>query len=376
MPRITLPDGSNRTFDGPVTGTDIATSIGPGLARAALAISVDGAVRDLATTIETDSTVAIVTRDSEEALELLRHDAAHVLAEAVKELWPETQIHHWTCHREPASTTTSPASSPSRRRTWSGWSSECGRSSTATSPSRARCGTATRRSGSSATGARRTRRRSSRGFRVTSRSRCTARASGSISAGDRTCPPPASSARRSSSCAISGAYWRGDSDNEMLQRVYGTAWANEKQLKAYLHMLEEAERRDHRKLGRAMALWHFQDESPGAVFWHPQGSAALPEAHRLHPRTPERGRLRRGRHPGDHGPQPVGGIGPLGGVSREHVHHPDRGRAGLRAEAHELPGARADLQERSGQEPPQPADANRRVRQGAPLRAVGPRCTG
>ena len=92
MPRITLPDGSIRHFDGPVTGADIAASIGKGLAKAALAIRVDGTVRDLATTIEADASVAIVTRDSEEALELLRHDAAHVLAEAVKELWPETQI--------------------------------------------------------------------------------------------------------------------------------------------------------------------------------------------------------------------------------------------------------------------------------------------
>ena len=92
MPRITLPDGSIRHFDGPVTGADIAASIGKGLARAALAIKIDGTVRDLATTIETDASVAIVTRESEEALELLRHDAAHVLAEAVKELWPETQI--------------------------------------------------------------------------------------------------------------------------------------------------------------------------------------------------------------------------------------------------------------------------------------------
>ncbi|MCY4220705.1 MAG: TGS domain-containing protein [Thiotrichales bacterium] len=92
MPRITLPDGSIRPFDGPVTGADIAASIGQGLARAALAIKVDGTMRDLATTIDADASAAIVTRDSEEALELLRHDAAHVLAQAVKELWPETQV--------------------------------------------------------------------------------------------------------------------------------------------------------------------------------------------------------------------------------------------------------------------------------------------
>ena len=92
MPRITLPDGSARSFDGPVSGDDVAASIGKGLARAALAIKVDGTVRDLAATIEADASVAVVTRESEEALELLRHDAAHILAEAVKELYPETQI--------------------------------------------------------------------------------------------------------------------------------------------------------------------------------------------------------------------------------------------------------------------------------------------
>ena len=101
-----------------------------------------------------------------------------------------------------------------------------------------------------------------------------------------------------------------------------------------------------------------------------KGPAALPGAYPLHPRAPERGRLRRGRYPGDHGPQLVGSVRPLGGVSREHVHLADRRRPGLRPEADELPGARADLQERPGEEPPQPADAHRRVREGAPLRAV------
>ena len=102
----------------------------------------------------------------------------------------------------------------------------------------------------------------------------------------------------------------------------------------------------------------------------PEGPAALPGAHPLRARAPERGRLRRGRHPGDHGPPPVGSVRPLGGVPREHVHLRDRGRPGLRAQTDELPGTRTDLQERPGEEPPQPADAHRRVRQGAPLRAV------
>ena len=88
---------------------------------------------------------------------------------------------------------------------------------------------------------------------------------------------------------VAGAYWRGDSRNEMLQRIYGTAWANEKQLKEYLTRLEEAEKRDHRRIGKELDLFHLQEEAPGAVFWHPEGLGALPAAHRLHARTPDRG---------------------------------------------------------------------------------------
>ena len=270
MPRITLPDGSVRHFDSPVTGADIAASIGKGLARAALAIKVDGAVRDLATTIETDASVAIVTRDSEEALELLRHDAAHVLAEAVKELWPETQItigpaiengFYYDFAREQPFTPEDlermeermreivDRDEPISREVWDRdeavrffreWGEEYKAEIIEGIPSDEPV--SLYRQGEWID--------LCRGPHLPS--------TGKLGKAFRL-------------MRISGAYWRGDSDNEMLQRVYGTAWANEKQLKAYLHMLEEAERRDHRRLGREMDLFHFQDESPGAVFWHPNG---------------------------------------------------------------------------------------------------------
>ena len=146
---------------------------------------------------------------------------------------------------------------------------------------------------------------------------------------------------------IAGAYWRGDSTKPMLQRIYGTAWASEDDLKAYLHQLEEAEKRDHRRLGREMDLFHFQEEAPGAVFWHPKGWALFTGADRLYAPPPARLGLCRGqlsRHDGAHA---VGAVGPLGEVRREHVRHRDAGRAHLLLQADELPGPCADLQARA-----------------------------
>ena len=270
MPRITLPDGSIRHFDGPVAGADIAASIGKGLAKAALAIRVDAVTRDLATTIESDASVAIVTRDSEEALELLRHDAAHVLAEAVKELYPETQItigpaiengFYYDFAREQPFTPDDlelmearmreivDRDEPISREEWDrdeairffrDWGEEYKAEIIADIPSDEPV--SVYRQGEWI----------------------------DLCRGPHL-PSTGKLGKAFKLMRISGAYWRGDSGNEMLQRVYGTAWASEKQLKAYLHMLEEAERRDHRKLGREMDLFHFQDESPGAVFWHPKG---------------------------------------------------------------------------------------------------------
>ena len=189
----------------------------------------------------------------------------------------------------------------SRPRTSRRSRSGCTRSSRATSRSSARSGTAIAPSSSSAHKARRTKPRSSRRSRPASRSRSIARAiwidlcrgphlpsTGRLGAGFKL-------------TKLAGAYWRGDSRNEMLQRIYGTAWADAKELKAYLDRLEEAERRDHRKLGRAMDLFHFQDEAVGAVFWHQKGWTLFRTLVELSARPPDRGRLSRGQDAGAHG---------------------------------------------------------------------------
>ncbi|MDX1515782.1 MAG: threonine--tRNA ligase [Woeseiaceae bacterium] len=270
MPTIMLPDGSARQYDAATTGADIAAGIGAGLAKAAVAVRVDGELRDLTRPIDRDAAVEIVTRDSDDGLELLRHDAAHVLAEAVKELWPETQVtigpaidngFYYDFARDEPFTDEDLAVIEKRmreivdrdetieREVWKRDEAvEFFRSigehykaeiiaaipsdETITLYRQGEFIDLCRGPHLPSTG------RLGKAFRLTH---------------------------------VSGAYWRGDSRNEMLQRIYGTAWANEKQLKAYLHRLEEAEKRDHRRLGRIMDLFHFQEEAPGAVFWHPKG---------------------------------------------------------------------------------------------------------
>ncbi len=270
MPKITLPDGSEREFDNAVTGAEIAASIGEGLARAAVAVRVDGTEWDLTRAIESDAEVAIITRDSDDALELLRHDAAHVLAEAVKELWPETQVtigpaiengFYYDFSREEPFTEADLETIEQRmkeivdrdevieREVWE-------------------------------------RDKAVEFFRsigeeykaeiiasIPSNEDVTLYRQGEfvdLCRGPHL-PSTGKLGKAFKLTHVSGAYWRGDSDNEMLQRIYGTAWSNEKQLRKYLHMLEEAEKRDHRKLGKQMDLFHFQEEAPGAVFWHPHG---------------------------------------------------------------------------------------------------------
>ncbi|MBF2760279.1 MAG: threonine--tRNA ligase [Ectothiorhodospiraceae bacterium AqS1] len=270
MPRITLPDGSVRQFDAPVSGAEIASDIGAGLAKAALAVKVDGDLRDLASAIERDANVAIITRESEEALELLRHDAAHVLAEAVKELYPETQV------------TIGPAIE-------NGFYYDFARKEPFTPEDLERIETRMREIvDRDETIAREEwdRDEAIRFFRDWGEE-YKAEIIDGIPQGEAVslyrqgdwidlCRGPhlPSTGRLGKAfrlLRISGAYWRGDSKNEMLQRIYGTAWPSEKELKAYLHRLEEAQRRDHRRLGVEMDLYHFQEESPGAVFWHPGG---------------------------------------------------------------------------------------------------------
>jgi len=270
MPRITLPDGSAREYAGPVTGLKVASDIGVGLAKAAVAIAVDGDLRDLSREIGQDASISIVTRDSEAGLHLLRHDAAHVMAEAVKELYPETQV------------TIGPAIEHgfyydfARKEPFTPEDLERieGRMQEIVARDEAIAREVWERD------------KAVEFFRSIGES-YKAEIISSIPAGEPItlyrqgefidlCRGPhlPSTGRLGTAfklTKLAGAYWRGDSRNEMLQRIYGTAWANPKQLKDYLHRLEEAERRDHRRLGRQMDLFHFQDEAVGAAFWHPKG---------------------------------------------------------------------------------------------------------
>ena len=267
---VTLPDGSRRPFDVPPTGADVAASIGPGLAKAAIAVKVDGEVRDLARPIGRDAAVEIVTRRSDDALELIRHDAAHVMAEAVQELFPGTQVtigpaiengFYYDFARETPFSTEDlevierkmheivARDEPIVREVWDrqgavGHFREHGEHYKAeiveglpddeavTVYRQGEWHDLCRGPHLPSTG------HVGKGFKL---------------------------------LKVAGAYWRGDSRNEMLQRIYGTAWRDEKELKAHLHQLEEAERRDHRRLGREMNLFHFQEEAPGSAFWHPKG---------------------------------------------------------------------------------------------------------
>ena len=267
---VTLPDGSRRPFDVPPTGADVAASIGPGLAKAAIAVKVDGEVRDLARPIGRDAAVEIVTRRSDDALELIRHDAAHVMAEAVQELFPGTQVtigpaiengFYYDFARETPFSTEDlevierkmheivARDEPIVREVWDRQGA-VGRFREQGEHYKAEIveglpddeAVTVYRQGEWHD--------LCRGPHLPS--------TGHVGKGFKL-------------LKVAGAYWRGDSNNEMLQRIYGTAWRDEKELKAHLHQLEEAERRDHRRLGREMNLFHFQEEAPGSAFWHPRG---------------------------------------------------------------------------------------------------------
>ncbi len=270
MPEITLPDGSTRSFSEPVDGLAVARSIGSRLARDAVAVRIDGDLRDLTMPVADGAALEIVTRDSAEGLELLRHDAAHVMAEAVTELYPGTQVtigpaiedgFYYDFSREEPFTPEDLERIEQRMReiverdeaiTREVWDrdeairffTELGEHYKAEIIAGIPEGepiTVYRQGGFvdlcrgphlPSTG------RLGQAFKLTK---------------------------------LAGAYWRGDSANEMLQRIYGTAWADRKQLNQYVQRLEEAERRDHRRLGRQMDLFHFQDEAVGSAFWHPKG---------------------------------------------------------------------------------------------------------
>jgi threonyl-tRNA synthetase len=269
---IRLPDGSARSYARGVTGTDIAADIGPGLAKAALAMRLDGEVVDLARPIEGDADIELITLKSDDATvyELIRHDAAHVMAEAVQELFPGTQItfgpatedgFYYDFHRaEPFSSEDFEAiekrmaeivtrDEAIEREVWT--------------------------------------REQVRAFFEKQGETFKAEWVGELPEGEDISmyrqgdwidlcrgphlPSTGKLPRAFKLMKLAGAYWRGDARNPQLQRIYGTAWRNEKELAAHLTMIEEAEKRDHRRLGREMDLFHLQEEAVGSVFWHPKG---------------------------------------------------------------------------------------------------------
>jgi threonyl-tRNA synthetase len=270
MPAITLPDGSVRSFEGAVTGTQVAASIGPGLAKAALAMELDGKLVDLATEIRADAKLRFVTRKDAEALELIRHDCAHVLAEAVQELFPGTQVtigppiengFYYDFSRNEPFTPDDFAAIEAKMREIIARNAPFVRTEVAREDA--------------------IRLFTDKGerFKVELiRDLPESETISLYSQGDWVdlCRGPHMRGTGDVGTAfkltkVAGAYWRGKSENPVLSRIYGTAWRDQKELDAYLLMLEEAEKRDHRKIGREMHLFHQQEEATGSVFWHPKG---------------------------------------------------------------------------------------------------------
>ena len=271
MLQITLPDGSSRQFDHPISVHDVAADIGAGLAKAALAGKVDGQLVDTSFFIEQDAEVAIITAKSDEALDLIRHDAAHVMAQAVQELFPGTQVtigpaiengFYYDFAREEPFSPDDLVNIEARmqeivdrdltiqREVWDKGE------------------------------AKQTFADIGETFKVEiiediipENEEVSVYRQGEwfdVCRGPHL-PSTGMLPKAFKLMKLAGAYWRGNSDNEMLQRIYGTAWRDKKELKAHLNRLEEAEKRDHRKLGRKLDLFHFADEAPGSVFWHPKG---------------------------------------------------------------------------------------------------------
>ncbi|PSM19624.1 threonine--tRNA ligase [Nitratireductor sp. StC3] len=272
MSQISLkfPDGSVREHDAATTGAQLAESISKSLAKKAVAYALDGTVRDLADPIGASGAVEIITRDDPRALELIRHDAAHVLAEAVQELWPGTQVtigpviengfYYDFARNEPFTPEDFPAIEKKMREI-------IGRNKPFTKQVWDR------------DKARQVFRDKGEAYKVELIDAIPEDQDLKIYfQGDwfDLCRGPhmASTGQIGNAfklMKVAGAYWRGDANNPMLTRIYGTAWADQKQLDAYMHMLAEAEKRDHRRLGREMDLFHFQEEGPGVVFWHSKG---------------------------------------------------------------------------------------------------------
>src|SRR5882762_6053991 len=254
MPNIRLPDGSSKSFPGSVTVAESASSIGPGLARAALAGRVDGKLVDTSHRIDADADVAIVTERDPEGLEILRHSTAHLLAHAVKELFPDAQV------------TIGPVIE-------NGFYYDFSYKRPFTPEDLAAI-------------EKRMAEISKRDLAVARKVMPRDQAVASFPEGETLSlyeqggfidlcrgphVPSTGKLKVFKLMRVAGAYWRGDSKNEMLQRIYGTAWAKKEDQDAYLKMLEEAEKRDHRRLSTQLDLFHMQEEAPGLVFWHPKG---------------------------------------------------------------------------------------------------------
>ena len=262
MPAITLPDGSQRQFDAPVTGTTVAEAIGPGLARAALAMKLDGKTVDLSTVIKDDARIVFITRRDDESLELIRHDAAHVLAEAVQSLFPGTQVtigpsiengfYYDFARNEPFTTEDFPAIEAKMREIVARGSPFVRRVMDREAAIRF-----------FADKAKQYKAQLIQDLPVTEQISL-------YSQGEWVdlCRGPHMRSTADVGTAfklmkVAGAYWRGDHRNAMLSRIYGTAWRDQKELDAHLHQLEEAERRDHRRIGKDMGLFHLQEEAAG-----------------------------------------------------------------------------------------------------------------
>ncbi len=269
MPDIRLPDGSTRHFDGPVTVAEIAASIGPGLAKAALAGKVDGRLVDTSHRIDGDADLAIVTDRDPEGLEVLRHSTAHLLAYAVKELFPEAQVtigpviddgfYYDFAYKRPF-TPDDLAAIEAKMGELAKKDEPVTRSLLPRDDAVAFFKGLGEHYKAELIAS------------IPSEQDISLYAEGAFTDLCRGPHVPSTGRLKVFKLTkLAGAYWRGDSKNEMLQRIYGTAWAKKEDLQAYLTRIEEAEKRDHRKLGRALDLFHLQDEAPGMIFWHPKG---------------------------------------------------------------------------------------------------------
>ena len=270
MITLTLPDGSTRDVEAPLTGAEFAASISNSLAKKALALKLDGVLVDLATEIDRDCELAVITADDEEGVELMRHDCAHVMAQAVQELFPDTQVtigpviedgFFYDFARETPFSLDDLETIEKRMRDIVERNEPIVREVWQRDEAIAHF----------------------REIGEIYKAEIIANIPGDepitvYRQGDwkDLCrgphlPSTGKLGKAFKLTKLAGAYWRGDSNNEMLQRIYGTCWANDKQLKAYLTMIEEAEKRDHRKIGREMDLFHLQEEAQGSVFWHKKG---------------------------------------------------------------------------------------------------------